>query len=533
VLGARLAAADPAAPPDPTVVTHLAAALVGLPAPAAAKRPLMRAVHAWAVGADPAEAEAEDEASGEPPRLVAARSVPLPGASMGAALSSLGSLSSLSSLDASPGEAPAGGPSAEQPQPLAGREPSEGDALPQPAAADPQRALRSLGRFSPKQLCTLAWACGRLGHDSLELLEASAELLLARAHAPGARPGLRLGGADVVRLLGGWAKFNRRPSDELMELAARQYEAATAGWPQADEAAPAAPAADGGADAGGGASAGECHVRELSTLLYSLALMREHTGPLAALAARQLAAVPGLAASPALSRQGPQLAAVLLAARAEAVRAGAPGGGLAGAPGPGGGAPSEDHAPACPLEALLPAEAREAALESWRATVARRAAAATRGRQQKDLCSAARALGLPARAGVPTSDGAAAADVLVKLSMSASPPAAPAAVGPPQPQGQQPLGQGQGAQPQPQAALADGTVRLALELIGPHNTAANGTRITGEAALKYRLLQVRGRPVVGWTGGQGGVVWVARQRWVRVAPLRARGLGALPGGRCR
>lgn len=46
-------------------------------------------------------------------------------------------------------------------------------------------------------------------------------------------------------------------------------------------------------------------------------------------------------------------------------------------------------------------------------------------------------------------------------------------------------------------SLPDHTaVPFALELIGEHNTAVNSNRITGDAALKYRLLQARGYAVV-------------------------------------
>ncbi|KAJ9506133.1 hypothetical protein QJQ45_016516 [Haematococcus lacustris] len=40
------------------------------------------------------------------------------------------------------------------------------------------------------------------------------------------------------------------------------------------------------------------------------------------------------------------------------------------------------------------------------------------------------------------------------------------------------------------------SLRFALELVGPHNSAANSGRLLGAAALKYRLLQARGYLVV-------------------------------------
>ena len=76
-------------------------------------------------------------------------------------------------------------------------------------------------------------------------------------------------------------------------------------------------------------------------------------------------------------------------------------------------------------------------------------------RQQYEVASACRRLGLQASHGAISSDGIVCPDVFVTL-------------------------------PDIQDA------RFAIEMVGDHNTSANSQRVLGEATVKFRLLQARG-----------------------------------------
>ena len=76
-------------------------------------------------------------------------------------------------------------------------------------------------------------------------------------------------------------------------------------------------------------------------------------------------------------------------------------------------------------------------------------------RQQYEVASACRRLGLQASHGAISSDGIVCPDVLVTL-------------------------------PDFQEA------RFAIEMVGKHNTSTIGQRVLGEATVKFRLLQARG-----------------------------------------
>lgn len=139
--------------------------------------------------------------------------------------------------------------------------------------------------------------------------------------------------------------------------------------------------------------------------------------------------------------------------------------------------------------------------------------AATIHRYQTDLVSVLRKMGYTAAANVATPDGVAVADVAVAVTPNAGLRAASTASASPGTSSTSSMdsgdgaaaataatadsGLGSGAAAAAAAAPAPAAPRLlALELVGRHNSAANSPRIMGEAVIKYRLLQVGGRPRV-------------------------------------
>lgn len=294
-----------------------------------------------------------------------------------------------------------------------------------------------------RDLVYLVWSLGRLRHDHPEVLQAVGQLIMQRCGAPhgsGAAPfkgsaagagsavqdsgagagtgasgndaapvspeaadaaaagGVpadeRLSRAEVVQLLWAWAKLNRNPGQELLDELHRQWAAA------ATHSAPAEGQGSSGSSGRAHAHSGVDGVQyhELTVVLYSLAILRQHAAPLALEAAEQLAdkltayhqrppqpqpqqqqqqgtgspASPGgsgsapEAAVPAAPVPGPgglvllpripselrqqlrQVAAVLLAAQADRT--------------------------VSPLSAALPAEVKAAAIAAWREHVAKKAA---------------------------------------------------------------------------------------------------------------------------------------------------------------
>ncbi len=260
--------------------------------------------------------------------------------------------------------------------------------------------------------------------------------------------------SDVFKALWSCAKMNRHPGPHILAAAERSWRLHTI---QREDNAPVP--ADGTAGATPQLQKPPLHA--LTGLLWALATFRQHNGSFADLLATQLAdrlaADPDALSTPSmphLQRQLPQvhpvrsmqLASCLLAAQAD----------------------RSD----CPLAHALGPEGRARCIAAWRSGTAARAAQPP-NRYQADMLAVLRKMGFAAAANVATPDGCTLVDVAVALP---PPPAAAAAVQP---------GQPPAAPPAPRL--------LALELVGRHNSAVNSPRITGEAVLKYRLLQVSDR----------------------------------------
>ncbi|KAG1678746.1 hypothetical protein FOA52_012785 [Chlamydomonas sp. UWO 241] len=239
---------------------------------------------------------------------------------------------------------------------------------------------------------------------------------------------------ELNRLAWAWAKLNRHPGATLLEAATDRWEAATVGAGggavgsggsggsgTADQGEGAA--ASGGSSAGVGVSSGGCSsgcsatFAEVCTVLWSLALLREHNGRWAQLCARQLAGMldahargqeeraqqrrqrqqeqqqerqqaatgseaegAGEAAQqgarqrklpPEFVRQLRQVAAVLLAAQAERLES--------------------------PLVSALSPDVRAAALDAWRSHIARKSTKRP-GRHIFEVAASVERMGLTPRA---------------------------------------------------------------------------------------------------------------------------------------
>jgi hypothetical protein len=118
--------------------------------------------------------------------------------------------------------------------------------------------------------------------------------------------------------------------------------------------------------------------------------------------------------------------------------------------------------------------------------------------QKADLVSVLRKMGYTAAANVTSPDGCVVADVAVAL----PPPGQPSS--------------------HAQATAANGARFVALELVGPHNSAANSPRLGGEAVLKFRLLQARGYMVVPVPVREWERVCGARDVWTKMVYLNAK-----------
>ncbi len=328
---------------------------------------------------------------------------------------------------------------------------------------------------------------------------------------------------DLQKLLWAWAQFNRHPGEELLE-GVRQA------WVRA--------AASGGEE-GAMAAAAAAPVDALCSAMHSLAILREHRHPLMHLLCLQLSA--HLAASAAsappppqqqqqelstaqqlVARHARQLAACMLAAEAERqesplvaclpanvriqVRAGA----AAAAPTQ----PSfwshhegSVRTTKCCVRAACVACVGEQVVDQWRRHSAKRAS----GRPtlyQMELRRVAGRIGVsvsrPCRVRLTCEHGRHVHDrSLPSTTCSTScfnagvmMVMAFCLVRPPQHRVE--LTPDGIVCPDVTVGLHDAVpgLRFALELVGPHNTAANSGRLLGSAALKYRLLQARGYLVV-------------------------------------
>ena len=400
------------------------------------------------------------------------------------------------------------------------------------------------------QLSAAAHAAAALRHEPTALLAALRRRFSAGGAGGGARALEAAGdpGSLAARLLWTFGQLGQHPGQELISAAttalARWCDGLTGASAAAGGAAPAegaaaagqaegpdydlSPAFDfdndgdmvegadaqqaaGSGDSGSGSGSGkrrpqrQLPLRELSTALYSLALVGELQHPGALSLAARLADAPAAAllAHPAFGRQARMLAACALTAQAER---------LAGSP-----------------WARLGAGVKERLAAAWRGAAVARGAARPH-RMQLEVAAALRGMGLRARAGEVTRDGCCCIDVLAR---------APASGG----GGGSGSGSGAAALPPPPLAAAPddassggsgggaaGGEWLAIEILGPHNAARNTQAPLGAARLKWRLLAARGYRVAvvdGWEWlRHGGPEAVARQLYLqnlRNQLLRQRG----------
>lgn len=207
-----------------------------------------------------------------------------------------------------------------------------------------------LSRFTNRQLCSLLWAFAECRHDRLSLFEGAAEIIAARvaaAAAGGAAAGglsgqsyARMTDKDMQKLLWAWAKFNRHPGEELLEAVRLRWSQLTASNGQDTSAG------DGEAGAAAAAAGVGPALDVVCSLIYSLAVLREHRHPFMQLLCSQLGQLLGqqvqlqpagtasaaaqqgegegeagvavvTAVAERLQSHGPQLAAAMLAAQSE------------------------------------------------------------------------------------------------------------------------------------------------------------------------------------------------------------------------
>jgi hypothetical protein len=224
-----------------------------------------------------------------------------------------------------------------------------------------QQPRGGLTRFTSKQLCHLLWAFASWRHDRLTLFEGAAEVIATRvlgtnfvssSSSDGSGPhGRPLQYHDLQKLVWAFSKFNRHPGEDLLQAVQAAWELAGRGQGQGHarqhqeqhhiSGTPCLPPLD-----------------ALCTILYSLAILREHRHPLAVTLAAQLAQhdtgvapsasqaaapPPPLHTRPEYLRQARHVAACLLAAQAEHQEA--------------------------PLLESLTGEAQAAAIRAWQAQV--------------------------------------------------------------------------------------------------------------------------------------------------------------------
>ncbi|GAX84829.1 hypothetical protein CEUSTIGMA_g12250.t1 [Chlamydomonas eustigma] len=322
--------------------------------------------------------------------------------------------------------------------------------LPQPpssSALNPSHTLLSSSQ-SDRSICSFIWSMGKLKYDSLEALTTCTTILTSRHNLE--QHASSMGVADVVRCLWGCAKLNRHPGDPLLAILHRQWRLLTSDLDLDSQ---------GGTGALSQSNVGlqeDLLYVNLCTILYCLAVLKEHTNPLFQLASSQLGRLVSMATSlepldptlvrpgslgggasskvpPVLHKQLDQVAVALLMAQA-------------------------DRISSSPLNIALTPLVKAEALTVWRTKVLNKAQKRP-NRYQYEVVSACTRLGWQARLGVVSQDGVVCPDVLVIL------PAIPA-------------------------------VQFAFELLGSHNTACNSMRVLGDAAIKYRLLQARGYTVI-------------------------------------
>ena len=173
--------------------------------------------------------------------------------------------------------------------------------------------------------------------------------------------------------------------------------------------------------------------QDLTTVAYSLAIMRQHNGLLANQAASAIAEKLSFEMNesqglpPSFIRQLDHVAAILLSAQAEGLQS--------------------------PLSHLMLLEIQEVALQHWKSRIAVKMNKRP-NRYLHEVAAALKRMGFRPQLGVTSSDGTVSPDILVVL---------------------------------------DSHVQVAIEMVGKHNSdASTNSTILGEAALKLRLLQSKG-----------------------------------------
>jgi hypothetical protein len=138
---------------------------------------------------------------------------------------------------------------------------------------------------SDSSICTFIWSLGKLKYDDLDAMTAAAMALQSR-HDSGQQQDSTTHAmdiADVVRCLWSWAKLNRHPGEHLLDILHQQWRLLTKEQDQRT-----------GSGASGASVPSYKGLQEdllyinLCTLLYSLAMLKEHMHPLFQLASTQL-----------------------------------------------------------------------------------------------------------------------------------------------------------------------------------------------------------------------------------------------------
>jgi hypothetical protein len=185
-------------------------------------------------------------------------------------------------------------------------------------------------------------------------------------------------------VLWSWAKFNRHPGPYVLAASYRTCSQHLS--LDLDNTRPVADVTRLTARAASSESPEQPH--HLTTvLLWSLAVLREHTGPLASLLAAHLSQK-AMLDSPQFVRHSLQVAASLLAAQADQ---------------------SES-----PLNTLLPSESKARVVAAWRAHIAKRAAQKP-NEYQADVAATLRRMGFNATLNTLTLDACVCADIAVQL----------------------------------------------------------------------------------------------------------------------
>ncbi|KAF6253964.1 hypothetical protein COO60DRAFT_367088 [Scenedesmus sp. NREL 46B-D3] len=392
--------------------------------------------------------------------------------------SSRGSRAVISSADSSPARSPASSLSSsdgseQEPMPLAAAGSTEASDSAEPAAAAAAVQRRPAGanliaELSGPQTVWLLHSIGQLGLGSPQLkrqafrrlqavwpqLQVSAQVAAAAAAGrlgydatamlqvadltqQGVSGGAFRSVSAAARTLWTFGNLGKHPGPALVDAALSHVAAAAAAAnnPQQQQ--------------------GVLPLREMSTALYAAAVLHELSHPAALLLLQQLqqaAAAGQLLGHPQFAQQSPQLAACLLVSQ-PAAAASLPAGRAATTEMPDTSAGSDS---ATNPWLGFSREVQQRLQESWRRRVLRRSQSRPHALQQ-ELAAALRQLGLRCKPNAVTPDGCVCIDIA--------------------------------------ATSPQGDV-LAVELLGPHNAAANTQRPLGPARLKWRLLTARGYRVV-------------------------------------